>query len=306
MNKKTTGIVVVIVVLIAGFFLLNNYIYNEKQAVAVEDFKEIEFVIDGNRIQLTDGIAETDAAPNSASKVVTRYFGNEFVYDLNNDGKPDAIFLVTNDGGGSGTFFYVVGAVNTDDGYVGTEAYLLGDRIAPQTTEASRNPNHRNVIVVNYAERATGEPMTAQPSVGKSVYLKLDPDTLRWGVVEPNFEGEADVSRMSLTMKKWMWVRTTLNDGREILPKKQDLFALSFSNDGTFSATTDCNGIGGEYLAEDNSITFSKMVSTLMYCEGSQEAEFSKYLTDATGYQFTSRGELVLNLKFDSGSVIFK
>jgi len=33
--------------------------------------------------------------------------------------------------------------------------------------------------------------MTAQPSIGKSVYLKLDPDSLQWGIVMPDFEGEA-------------------------------------------------------------------------------------------------------------------
>ena len=33
--------------------------------------------------------------------------------------------------------------------------------------------------------------MTEQPSVGKSVYLKLDSATMQWGIVEPDFEGES-------------------------------------------------------------------------------------------------------------------
>lgn len=33
--------------------------------------------------------------------------------------------------------------------------------------------------------------MTAQPSVGKSAYLKLNPSTMQWGIVEPDFEGES-------------------------------------------------------------------------------------------------------------------
>ena len=68
---------------------------------------------------------------------------------------------------------------------------LLGDRIAPQTTEVSRNPRHKNVIVVNYGDRRPDEPMTGQPSVGKSVYPILDAETVRWGIVVPNFEGES-------------------------------------------------------------------------------------------------------------------
>jgi len=45
--------------------------------------------------------------------------------------------------------------------------------------------------VVNYAVRAPGEPMTARPSVGKSVWLKLDPQTMQFGEVVQNFEGES-------------------------------------------------------------------------------------------------------------------
>jgi hypothetical protein len=48
------------------------------------------------------------------------------------------------------------------------------------------------------------------------------------------------------------------------------------------------------------------MVGTLMYCEGSQESDFSKLLERAQGYLFTSKGELVLDLKFDSGTATFK
>jgi hypothetical protein len=138
-----------------------------------------------------NGFAETLAAPDSASKVITRYFGNEAYEDLNGDGREDVVFLLSQNTGGSGTFFYAVGAIITDDGYVGTDGYLLGDRIAPQTINPSPNPRHKDVVVVNYADRAPGEPMSAQPSVGKSAYLKLDSSRMQWGIVEPDFEGES-------------------------------------------------------------------------------------------------------------------
>ena len=74
---------------------------------------------------------------------------------------------------------------------MGSDGYLLGDRIAPQTIEVSPNPRHKDVIVVNYADRAPGEPMSSQPSIGKSAYLKLDIESMMWGIVEPDFEGES-------------------------------------------------------------------------------------------------------------------
>ncbi len=191
MNKILVGVVAALVIAVGGFFVLNAYIYNEKQATAEADYKDAEFIIEGQRVKLENGIAETEAAPGSALKITTRYFGNELKTDLDGDGREDVVFLITQERGGSGTFFYAVAARNTERGYMGSDGYLLGDRIAPQTTEVSRNPRQKNVIVVNYAERKPGEPMTARPSVGKSAYLKLDPATMQWGIVEPDFEGES-------------------------------------------------------------------------------------------------------------------
>jgi len=127
---------------------------------------------------------------------VTRYFGNEINHDLNDDGLEDVVFLLTQETGGSGTFFYLVAALNTPNGYIGSHAFYLGDRIAPQTTHIDESlttmgTNRKNVIVVNFAERLPGEPFTTKPSIGKSVWLKLDPDTMQFGVVAQDFEGES-------------------------------------------------------------------------------------------------------------------
>ena len=160
-------------------------------------------MIAGVPVTLKDGYAERAAAAgstgspqaDSASKIITRYFGNEAKGDLDGDMIPDIAFLITQEGGGSGTFFYLVGAIQTPAGtYNGTHAAIIGDRIAPQTTEYhgfSGIPG--GYIIVNYADRAPGEPMTAQPSQGKSIWLKLDPDTMQFGEVMQDFEGESNL-----------------------------------------------------------------------------------------------------------------
>jgi len=146
---------------------------------AATDYKNATYIIQGQSVTLVNGRAES-AIAGSASKTITQYFGNVATGDLSGDGVPDVAFLLTQDGGGSGTFYYVVVAVNdngpstgadtrTIGSYKGTNALFLGDRIAPQTTEI-----HDGQLVVNYAERNSGEPMTAQPSVGKSIYIHLD------------------------------------------------------------------------------------------------------------------------------------
>lgn len=193
MNNRYVWTVVAVLVLGGGYLWLINADrdVNEPTAVA-SDYKSAEYLIEGQRVRLVNGVAETEAAPGSASKMVTRYFGNELKEDLNDDGREDVVFLLTQERGGSGTFFYAVAALNTEGGYKGSDGYFLGDRIAPQSTTPSQNPRHKHVVVINYADRKPGEPMTAQPSVGKSAYLKLNIDTMQWGIVEPDFEGESD------------------------------------------------------------------------------------------------------------------
>lgn len=188
MHNTLLGVVVV-VVLIGGFLMFRNNPVTE--TVDASDYKNISYVIEGEEVQLIDGVAEKEVTPGSASKTVTRYFGNEFNTDLDGDGRIDVVFLVTQETGGTGLFFYVVAALNTPEGYRGSDGYFLGDRIAPQTIGLSTEPRHARVISVNYADRAPDESMTTAPSIGKSTYLKLDAVRMQWGIVEADFEGES-------------------------------------------------------------------------------------------------------------------
>ncbi len=296
------SIVAFLLLAVGGFFVLNAYIYEEKQADAATNYKDATYLIDGERITLKDGVAEMEAAPGSASKVSVRYFGNEVRHDFDADGREDVAFLITMETGGTGLFYYVVAALNTERGYIGSQALYVGDRIAPQPTTMGTG----NIIIVNYADRAPGESFAVQPSVGKSIWLLLDVEAMQFGEVAQNFEGEADPSKMTLGMKDWAWVSATYSDGTRIVPRAKDTFTLTFAKDGRFSATTDCNSIAGKYVATGTSIVFGDIISTLMYCEGSQEGVFTKLLGEAGNYHFTSRGELILDLKFDSGSAVFR
>lgn len=295
--------------MVTAFYALNAYIYREKQgtppvdtSVIVTDYKNGSYTIDGHTVTLTDGLSEVEAAPGSASKIITRYFGNEVRKDLDGDGREDVVFLITQEGGGSGTFFYVVAALKRDAGYQGSEGLFLGDRIAPQTTESGPGAS----IIINYADRASNESFAVRPSIGKSIRLLLDSHTLQWGEVADQFEGEADPSRMTLGMKSWVWIKTLYNNDTVITPTKEGVFTLTLQDDGTFSATTDCNSMSGKYTADDHAISFGPIASTKKYCAGSQEGDFASFLEHAAGYLFTSRGELVIELTFDSGSVIFR
>lgn len=105
----------------------------------------------------------------------------------------------------------------------------------------------------------------------------------------------------------WTWTSTQMNDGTLVSPARPDAFTLSFGADGTVSGTTDCNSFFGEYAeGEGRTISFGAFGMTKMFCEGSQEAEFVRMVADSTSYLFTDAGELVLLIKYDSGSVMFE
>lgn len=140
--------------------------------------KNTTYIIEGSPVTLVDGDAFSTAVPGSASEITTGYFGNEVFADINADGKEDVVFLLTQETGGSGLFFYVVATVSGSDGYQGSQAYFLGDRIAPQATEFKDG-----VVMVNYADRAEGEPFSVPPSIGKSVRLTFDTETMLFSEV---------------------------------------------------------------------------------------------------------------------------
>ncbi len=186
MKKSIIYIVVLIIIGVA--------VYVGLKGSTPFDARNSTFKVENAPVTLVNGVAETELASVSGAKITTRYFGNGVTHDLDNDGREDAVFLVTQDGGGSGTFYYVVAVLNTAHGYVGSNSYFIGDRIAPQSINIDESTTtlgtlRDNVIVVNYAVRGKNDPMTTPPSIGKSVWLKLDPATLQFIEVEQNFEG---------------------------------------------------------------------------------------------------------------------
>lgn len=110
-----------------------------------------------------------------------------------------------------------------------------------------------------------------------------------------------------ITSNVWIWSETYYGTGPDmeglspVKPKKEGVFTLTFKKDGTFSGTTDCNGFGGNYTLDGMTIEFSSIMSTMMYCEGSQESEYLK-MFDHAGLNWEEDRFILMNDK----TVIFK
>ncbi len=78
---------------------------------------------------------------------------------------------------------------------------------------------------------------------------------------------------------QWLWVETVKGE-TTIIPKKAGVFSITFA-DGNITGTTDCNGFSGAYDKSESTITVGALAMTKMFCEGSQEMEFTQQFIGA-------------------------
>jgi heat shock protein HslJ len=128
------------------------------------------------------------------------------------------------------------------------------------------------------------------------------------GALEPPPAAQRNVApeRLVLTGKEWSWIRTVYNNDTIIVPAKPGVFTLTFNSDGTVNAVTDCNRMRGSYSVEGRLLSFGDMAATRMYCPDSQETKFATMLSHVSAFLFTDKGELVLEMKFDTGVILFE
>jgi hypothetical protein len=150
-----------------------------------QDHKNATYIIEGEDVLLSDGISTRNILPGTEAKVTTKYFGKDFFYDFNKDGREDVVFILTQEEGGSGVFYYLVGALNLPDGYKGSKAVFLGDRIIPESIEKG---TEEDLVLANYLDRAPGESFAKKPSHNRSMWLYFDSKALEFGEIAPDFD----------------------------------------------------------------------------------------------------------------------
>ena len=132
-------------------------------------------------------------------------------------------------------------------------------------------------------------------------------------VIEPNPTAEPVVPSVpnvevstpgTLLDIDWYWIKTIDTAGATVLePKLAKVFKLRFDN-GRMSSNTDCNSIGGDYTIAGSALTFGPLMSTLMYCEGAKETEYSAQLNNVISYELAVGS---LRLQTNSGlTMIFE
>jgi heat shock protein HslJ len=110
------------------------------------------------------------------------------------------------------------------------------------------------------------------------------------------------VEQQVLGSTDWTWLRTELAGGTR-MDAPAGRFVLSFASDGTVRSTTDCNSLAGSFVVDGNQLSFGPFTSTLMFCEGSKETDYSSQLSKTQSYLISGQGT-ELRLNTSDGSVM--
>ena len=123
------------------------------------------YSIEKEKVVLHNGVSRV-TIPGSAAVILTQVIHKPVYVDLDGDNIKEAVSILMQQTGGTGTFYYLVVA---DDGDKIIESYFLGDRIKIVSVKVVNN-----IINVEYFEREMGQPMASKPTVQASKKFTLD------------------------------------------------------------------------------------------------------------------------------------
>lgn len=149
---------------------------NDYEQNYIDLAKNGTYSIDGESVTLQDGVSQIAPYPDSAARVTTRYINQYMIGDINGDESEDIATFISRETGGSGTFYYVVAQLSSPNGYSGSKAIFVGDRIKPKEIFWNgANP------VASYFARAEGEPMAKKTTNNIWMDISVENNELKVG-----------------------------------------------------------------------------------------------------------------------------
>ena len=108
-----------------------------------------------------------------------------------------------------------------------------------------------------------------------------------------------------ITQGVWLWQRSEMSDDSVVTVPDPSKYSVTFTSDGRLMVQADCNRAVGTYTREGAQLTMRLGPTTLAACPpDSLSPQFLRDLGDVVTFVFDGE-QLVLNLKVDSGNMIF-
>lgn len=172
------------------FGFLNQKVNNSFESVSKnnEDFRNMEYGLNGEVFKMVNGRAEKEIIPNTNVKNILYIYDNHVFGDYNNDGQEDVALWLINEVPGAGDFHYAVLNIKKDNNYIPTNFMFLGGNIIPKNIEVIDNR-----AVYSFVERGTSssfEEKNGLPFMDKIVWVHFDESSNQIGEWVKDFEGE--------------------------------------------------------------------------------------------------------------------
>ena len=103
----------------------------------------------------------------------------------------------------------------------------------------------------------------------------------------------------------WKWQQSIYGNDTEATPPKPENYTVLLRQDGSLEIRADCNRCGGTYQMGDRHLSMQVTYCTRAMCPpGSLDQVFIRDLNAAVIY-FLKDGDLLIDLKYDSGTMRF-
>ncbi len=115
----------------------------------------------------------------------------------------------------------------------------------------------------------------------------------------------AGAESQSITDVIWKWTESLDNNDKATTVSEPEKYTIEFKSDGTIALRADCNTGTGSYQLDDNQLTITLGAITLVGCpSASLDRQYLDELAEVASYLFDDQ-DLILEWKFDSGTMRF-
>ena len=249
-------------------------------------------------VQLTDGRYEGEPfVEGGASRPTVTFIEPHAFGHLDGDGVEDAVALLAENSGGSGTFVYLAAVLNRNGNPENVATQLLGDRV--QINSLSIEDGE---IVVDMITHGPDDPMCCPTQQGVQTYELRDDELIRTSDEVISAAAESEIVGMV-----WKWVKFLGSDDTIIVVDDPNKYTLELLPDGQVRIQADCNSAGGTYTADGSGgLTLELGPTTLAECEpGSLYDEYLEMLGWVRTFVLEG-DQLVLNMMADGGDLFFE
>ena len=244
-------------------------------------------------VTLKDGLWEGEPVQPGGTSRPRVSLGGDFhlLGDLDGDGADEAVVVLAQSAGGSGTFDYLAVMKRTDHGIANVATTALGDRVQLRAARIE----HGKLVVSGV--RAGAEDARCCPGELVEWAWVLQGGTLI-AAVPPRITGRLSLDALAGT--EWVLRGWGVNDPAPAEPE----VTLTYQ-DGRFAGTSGCNRYVGSAQAGERpgDLAVGPTAGTRMACPEPQSAVEARFLTQLGGAKTFGflRGQLAVSYQTDEG-----